>query len=179
MEHKFKVCVFGSQGSGKTSLIRRLTTDYFFEAMQQEQTCMKKKYTIEDVEVEMLVHEYKEKKHKKEISSFLNGVDCVFFIFRLDDVESFCKICDFIQLVEKSIPFPKHSYLIGTKNDVDPEIEENEACVLASDLSLHYRNVSSKTSDGFKQLHEELEKDITATLHKRMESTEKGKTKKK
>ncbi|KAL7714026.1 hypothetical protein QTN25_008451 [Entamoeba marina] len=125
MEHKFKVCVFGSQGSGKTSLIRRLITDYYFEAMQQEQTCMKKKYTIEDVEVEMLV------------------------------------------------------YLIGTKNDVDPEIEENEACVLASDLSLHYRNVSSKTSDGFKQLHEELEKDITATLHKRMESTEKGKTKKK
>ena len=169
MSNCFKVITCGDSEVGKTSIIRRCIYNTFQE---NKITTIGMDYNLYDIELENgekiklgLVDTAGQERYKCLGKGYFQNADGALFVFSHNNKESFENITSWIKIFEdcnkktgKNIP----KYLIGNKNDLEKEIEEEEIeNFKTQNPTFKYKSTSAKKdANQIKELFQELGEDI-------------------
>ena len=151
--NKYNVILLGNSGLGKTSIIRRLSTNIFLEYFTTTIGCDLTIYYVK----------YRNKKYKLTFrdpsgqerfkvvtKNFLRNVDGVLFIFDVSDEKSFLDLESWYSLYEEENE-KITGLLIGNKCDLPYKVDKNECEKFAEEHGLDYMELSSKEDKNIKK----------------------------
>ena len=165
----FKLCIFGSGGVGKTTLIRRFVTKIFEQDIKMT---IGADFSIKNVNVEgktitLRIWDFAgEERFRVLLPSFAKGADGGIFMFDITRYSSVKDIDDWLSIFEyfiseKEIRIP--IIMVGGKSDLEDKrsVQIEEAIELANKYKLHgYIECSSKTGDNVEEIFESITKKI-------------------
>lgn len=161
VEQSYRVCVVGDKQVGKTSLIHKLVSYDRVGSNKTDLEATKRLFSIAGYRVTVEFIEREDTMEKdKELKKFYDGMDAVFFLVSLDNIETLCTFTHYAEEVEKYSTISDLSYVIATKSDATAEIVEEEITRLAKNVSIHYARVSCSNDDGIEKLLYELQDNI-------------------
>jgi small GTP-binding protein len=160
--YKFKVCLYGAAGVGKTSLLIRYVKDYFNPDLKQT---IGSNFLIKDVELEgsnaekinvrLLVWDIGgQEKFAKLRTIYFKGSNGALGVYDLTDIQSLLKLPGWISSIKKSVKKSIPMLIIGNKNDLARQVEKSEAEDLSSRLNCIYLETSAKTGENVEQAFE-------------------------
>ena len=165
----FKVITCGDTEVGKTSIIRRCIYNTFEENKIQT---LGMDYNLYDIELENgvkiklgLVDTAGQERFKCLGKGYFRNADGVLFVFSHNNKESFENLTSWIKIFEEcnkktGTNIPK--YLIGNKNDLEKEVDEEEIEKFKKEYpTFKYKSTSAKKDENkIKELFQELGEDI-------------------
>ncbi|TFG25978.1 MAG: GTP-binding protein [Promethearchaeota archaeon] len=146
--YKFKVCLFGAAGVGKTSLLIRYVKDYFNPDLKQT---IGSNFLIKDVElgeanVRLLVWDIGgQDKFAKLRTIYFKGSNGALGVYDLTDIQSLLKLPGWVSSIKKSVKKTIPMLILGNKNDLKRQVEKSEAEDLSKRLNCIYLETSAKT----------------------------------
>ena len=169
----YRIITIGDSGVGKTSIIRRYVHSIFDEdslstigvSFSYKEVVLKDKDKVKL----KLVDTAGQEKFKSLTKSYFKNTDVVLFVFALDDKVSFNNIKEWIELFIQNNTGRKDvlKYLVGNKNDLEPEIEQNCIDDFANENQLKYISTSAKDNISIDDLFYEIaEKLYNANINK-------------
>ena len=169
----YRIITIGDSGVGKTSIIRRYVHSIFDEdslstigvSFSYKEVVLKDKDKVKL----KLVDTAGQEKFKSLTKSYFKNTDVVLFVFALDDKVSFNNIKEWIELFIQNNTGRKDvlKYLVGNKNDLQPEIEQNYIDDFANENQLKYISTSAKDNISINELFYEIaEKLYNANINK-------------
>ena len=147
---EFKIITLGNPGVGKTSIIQRYVSDdfninqlstlgisYSFKVMQVKERNLRFK----------LIDTGGQEKYRSLAVSYFRHVDVVLFVFDLNNKSSFDSIQYWINLFNKNNNSKniKGKYLIGNKDDLVQNVDQNLIDELSQNNGIEYLTTSAKT----------------------------------
>ena len=171
-ELEFRIITVGDSGVGKTSIIRRYVHSiYDDESLSTIGVSFSYKEVVrgKDKIKLKLVDTAGQEKFKSLTKSYFKNTDVVLFVFALDDKISFNNIKEWIELFIQNNTGRKDvlKYLVGNKNDLEPEIEQNNIDDFANENQLKYISTSAKDNISIDDLFYEIaEKLYNANINK-------------
>ena len=170
----FKIITLGESQVGKTSLLRRYLENKFDSNII---STFGLTFTFKEIilkngkKVKLKLQDTAgQEKYRALGKSYFKNADGVFFVYSIDNEESFEKIKEWISLFKEinqqneAIP----QYLVETKNDLDRIVDEEKSKEFAKNNNLNWYSTSSKNNNSI----DELFSDIAESLYK--EYNEKG-----
>ena len=164
----FKIITLGESQVGKTSLLRRYLENKFDSDIL---TTIGLTFTFKEIflnngkKVKLkLLDTAGQEKYRALAKSYFKNADGVFFVYSIDNEESFEKIKEWISLFKEinqqneAIP----QYLVETKNDLDRIVDEEKSKEFAKNNNLNWYSTSSKNNNSI----DELFSDIAESLYK-------------
>lgn len=148
--YKFKICLFGPAGVGKTSLLLRYIKDYFRESLKKT---IGTNFLIKDLELEnktvrlLLWDIGGDEAFSKLRTIYFKGSNAALGVYDVTDPQTLLKIPGWISSIKKSVKKNIPMLLIGNKIDLERNVEENEAMDLAQRLNCSYMETSAKTGE--------------------------------
>lgn len=157
--HRFKICIFGDGGVGKTTLTKRYLTGVF-EIDYQLTLGMDfyvKKLIVDGVQISLQIWDFAgEKRFRFLMPSALIGCEGALFLFDISRYKTFENLNDWISifkenLKKKNIPV----LIIGSKLDLDfiraISIEEGKNLTQSNGFN-NYMECSSKTGENVQKV---------------------------
>eukprot|EP00826_Nyctotherus_ovalis_P027571 TRINITY_DN2154_c0_g6_i1.p1 TRINITY_DN2154_c0_g6~~TRINITY_DN2154_c0_g6_i1.p1 ORF type:complete len:209 (-),score=52.50 TRINITY_DN2154_c0_g6_i1:107-733(-) len=168
IDKTFKVIFVGSIGAGKTSLIRRISTDLFgvnYEAtleLKLNSVYYKVKNGADERKIHLVLHDTPgDQQYVSITSKWYQDSHAAIIVFDLTNKDSWNDVTFYLNQVLATVPNVVIR-LVGTKEDIYEKrcLEVDEIERYAKENDLKHLNVSSKTGDGI----EELVKDLISGL---------------
>lgn len=157
---KFKLCVVGESGVGKTSLIRRYSTGQFDVGTKSTigVDFMTKRVTIDAMECNFMIWDFAgEDKFRKMLPSYVSGASGALVMFDLTNPASFTKLPEWIEILRANQD-DLVLFLVGNKKDLVEPVPTGlaapafrEANMLPADLVQKYdmeKYVPTSAKDG-------------------------------
>ena len=164
----FKIITLGESQVGKTSLLRRYLENKFDSNII---STFGLTFTFKEIilkngkKVKLKLQDTAgQEKYRALGKSYFKNADGVFFVYSIDNEESFEKIKEWISLFKEinqqneAIP----QYLVETKNDLDRIVDEEKSKEFAKNNNLNWYSTSSKNNNSI----DELFSDIAESLYK-------------
>ncbi len=148
--YKFKVCLFGPAGVGKTSLLLRFIKDYFSEDLKKTigTHFLIKDIDLEDVSVRLLLWDIGgQEQFSKLRTVYFKGSDAALGVFDVTANQSLLKIPDWISSIKKTVKKSIPMILIGNKIDLERRVPLSDAEDLAKRLKCEYLETSAKSGE--------------------------------
>ncbi|MFX1365935.1 MAG: Rab family GTPase [Promethearchaeota archaeon] len=171
----YKICIFGSGGVGKTTLIKRYVTKIFEEDIKMTigADFSIKNVTIDGKSVTLRIWDFAgEERFRVLLPSFAKGADGGIFMFDITRYSSVKDIDDWLSIFEyfvseKELRIP--IIMVGGKSDLEEKrsVQSDEAIELANKYKLHgYIECSSKTGENVEEIFESITKMMIEKLTK-------------
>ena len=156
----FRIITLGDSGVGKTSIINRYVKDIFNDNNASTigiNVSIKEIYFNQQKINLKLIDTCGQEKYHALTKSYLKNADACFFIFALNDKESFDNIKKWMELFNennsiKDIP----KMLLGNKNDLQKQIKDNLIQEYAETNEINYFETSAKDKKNINESMEEL-----------------------
>ena len=161
----FKIITLGETGVGKTSIIRRyIYNQYNNDCLSTiglyiffKDIILKNK---EKVQLKIIDAGDQDKFRPYSKSHFKNA-DGVFFVYAINDKESFNKIKGWITSFNESNNGVKViKYLLESKNDLDRVVDEEKSKEFAKNNNLKWFSTSSKNNNSINEIFENITESI-------------------
>ncbi len=149
-QYKFKICLFGPGGVGKTSLLLRYIKDYFSDDLKKT---IGSNFLIKDVEldgknVRLLLWDIGgQPQFHKLRTIYFKGSNAALGVFDLSSSQTLLKIPGWVSSIKKTVKKTIPMLLLGNKVDLEREVDQEEAEDLAKRLSCEYMETSAKTGE--------------------------------
>ena len=175
-EPEFKIITLGNSGVGKTSIIQRfMSNDFNYNQL----STLGVAFSYKTIEINNQKIKFKlidtggQEKYRALSKSYFKHADVVLFVFDLNNKNSFESIQYWVDLFsensgEKSII---GKYLIGNKNDLEQNVDQDLIDELVEKNNLLYMSTSAQT----KHQIEELFQFIGGELYEYLKKKEKNK----
>ena len=150
ISYKFKVCLFGSGGVGKTSLLIRYIKDYFSPDLRKT---IGSSFLIKDIEIDqknvrlLLWDIGGQQKFNKLRTIYFKGSNAAFGVFDLTNPQSLLKLPGWISSIKKTVKQTIPMVIVGNKIDLERQVDKQEAEDLAKRLNCDYLETSAKTGE--------------------------------
>ncbi len=164
-QYKFKICLFGPGGVGKTSLLLRYIKDYFSDDLKKT---IGSNFLIKDVEldgknVRLLLWDIGgQPQFHKLRTIYFKGSNAALGVFDLSSSQTLLKIPGWVSSIKKTVKKTIPMLLLGNKVDLEREVDREEAEDLAKRLNCEYMETSAKTGENVEIAFEKIAK---ACLH--------------
>ena len=162
----FKIITLGESQVGKTSLLRRYLENKFDSDIL---TTIGLTFTFKEIflnngkKVKLkLLDTAGQEKYRALAKSYFKNADGVFFVYSIDNEESFEKIKEWISLFKETNHETTSQYLVETKNDLNRIVDEEKSKEFAKNNNLNWYSTSSKNNNSIDQLFS----DIAESLYK-------------
>ena len=147
---EFKIITLGNPGVGKTSIIQRFVGDDFNE---NQLSTLGISYSFKVIKIEEknirlnLIDTGGQEKYRSLAVSYFRHVDVVLFVFDLNNKSSFDSIQYWINLFNENNNSKniKGKYLIGNKDDLVQNVDQNLIDELSQNNGIEYLTTSAKT----------------------------------
>ena len=167
---QFKIITIGDSNVGKTSIINR----YILNAFQETKiTTIGFNLSFKNITLKngkriklKLIDTLGQERYKSLNSTYFKNSDVIFFVFALDNIQSFENINSWIKIFQNNcnnINILK--YLIGNKNDLDIKVPQDDInSFIKKNNDFKYKSISAKKENNeinelFDEIGEELYKD--------------------
>ncbi|MBD3193909.1 MAG: GTP-binding protein [Candidatus Lokiarchaeota archaeon] len=147
---KIKLCLFGPEGVGKTSLVQRYVKNTFSSDLKKTigSNFLVKDVRVDGTEVRMLIWDIAGQTNFARLRTiYFKGSNAALGIFDVVDPQSLLKIPGWISSIKKSVKKNIPMILIGNKIDLERKVDRKEAEDLAKRLSCEYMETSAKTGN--------------------------------
>ena len=160
---KYKTVIFGKEGVGKTSLVKRLVSDAFSQDYTQTigYNVYEKMIMIENVQISLVIYDFGGQQQFAGIrKTSSEGADTAILVYDISDKESFEVLSKWrMELfdVAGDIPF----IIIGNKNDLEKERQvpkEMGEEIIKKLGGLSFIETSAKTGDRVEEAFHKLAK---------------------
>jgi len=162
MSLKLKLIIIGDSGSGKTSIINRLTYNEFIDTYEPtigvDFKVLKKQTKLGEVRI-MLWDTTGQERFNSIVSSYFRGSDGVLLCFALNDKESFENLNKWLDMIKINCQPKTSIILLGTKSDLTNKIDHKNIIAYASQNEIDYFTCSSKLDKS-----EQIDKIIDALI---------------
>ncbi|TFF87497.1 MAG: GTP-binding protein [Promethearchaeota archaeon] len=148
--YKFKVCLFGPAGVGKTSLLLRYIKDYFRESLKKTigTNFLIKDLEVDDKSIRLLLWDIGgDEQFSKLRTIYFKGSNAAFGVYDVTEPQTLLKIPGWISSIKKSVKKNIPMLLVGNKIDLGRKVDETEAKDLAKRLNCEYLETSAKTGE--------------------------------
>ncbi|MBY8981571.1 MAG: GTP-binding protein [Candidatus Lokiarchaeota archaeon] len=170
----FKICIFGDNGTGKTSFINRYLTGFFhtFYSKIEGVDFYSKRVEIDDHEVALQIWDFSaEDRYRFLLPSFVNGCNAAIFMFDMTNYETIRHFEEWINIFRKGYSAKMEGttlpiILVGGKSDLKYKrvISKEQAEKIVSSQNLYsYQECSAKTGENINLIF----KEITELIKKR------------
>ena len=147
---EFKIITLGNPGVGKTSIIQRFVEDDF---NANQLSTLGISYSFKVIKIEeknirlKLIDTGGQEKYRALAVSYFRHVDVVLFVFDLNNKSSFDSIQYWIDLFNENNNSKniKGKYLIGNKDDLVQNVDQNLIDELSQNNGIEYLTTSAKT----------------------------------
>ncbi|MHA1270318.1 MAG: Rab family GTPase [Candidatus Helarchaeota archaeon] len=163
-ECKYKVCIVGSPGVGKTALMLRFCEEAFrdryiatnganvnIKSINLNDENIKVSFNLWDISGQINYIDMNEK--------LIKGSDFVIFVYDLTRLDSFKEITFWYDWIKEKIGY-KIGVLVGNKLDLDRKIKKQDAKNVAKNLKLGYIETSAKLGTNVNLLFQNVAKAI-------------------
>ena len=158
----FKIITLGESGVGKTSILRRYVYNLYDDNSISTigLSFVFKEITLKNKEkVQLkLIDTGGQEKYRALAKSYFKNADGVFFVYAIDNEDSFNNIKDWIELFNENhngkegIP----QFLVESKNDLDRVVDKQKSEDFAKEKNLKLFSTSSKEDKSINQIFEEI-----------------------
>ena len=158
----FKIITLGESGVGKTSILRRYVYNLYDDNSISTigLSFVFKEITLKNKEkVQLkLIDTGGQEKYRALAKSYFKNADGVFFVYAIDNEDSFKNIKDWIELFNENhngkegIP----QFLVESKNDLDRVVNKQKSEDFAKEKNLKLFSTSSKEDKSINQIFEEI-----------------------
>ena len=170
-EITYKIITVGESGVGKTSIFRRFVYSSFED---NTLTTLGLQFSFKDVTLSSgqkiklkLIDTAGEEKYRSLSKSYFKNADVALFVFSLDNVNSFEHINDWVELFkenhDKVDKIPK--YLIGSKNDLEQNVDQGKIDELTQKLGYKYISTSAKSNNNIEYLFNDISETVFKTYN--------------
>ena len=159
----YKIITIGDSSVGKSSIIKRFIYNTFtedtFTTIGMNMAMHKITLKNEKIVTLKLVDTAGQERYRSLAKNYFTNSDGVLFVFDLNNSESFDNISGWIKQFEESkikdLSIPK--YLIGNKNDLVCNVEENVIKdFLSKNKDFKYMSTSAKENNNIKELFQDI-----------------------
>ena len=175
-DFEYRIITLGTTGVGKTSIIGRFVDDHF-NINELSTFGIKLSFKILNVsdnkKIKLnLIDTSGQEKYRSLSASYFRNVDVVLFVFSLDTKSSFDGMQEWINTFKENNAgtYVKKMYLIGNKNDLPQNIEQNEIDEFAKKNELLYMSTSAKSKNQINELFQIIGEDLYEESKKKQES---------
>jgi len=162
----FNIITLGDSGVGKTSIINRYIKNQFYEnnvsTLGMNFAYKEIKFNNKGKIILKLMDTAGQEKYKALTKSYFKNVDVVLFVFNINSKDTLDTIKDWMELFKnnnsKYEDIPK--YLVGNKNDLEINIEQNLIDEFAKENKLPFISTSAKDNKNIDELFEDIGKKI-------------------
>ena len=158
----FKIITLGESGVGKTSILRRYVYNLYDDNSISTigLSFVFKEITLKNNEkVQLkLIDTGGQEKYRALAKSYFKNADGVFFVYAIDNEDSFKNIKDWIELFNENhngkegIP----QFLVESKSDLDRVVDKQKSEDFAKEKNLKWFSTSSKEDKLINQIFEEI-----------------------
>jgi len=167
---KFKICLVGEEGVGKTSLIHRFVSGAFDESYIRTLGAVVSKKTVSlgavngrPVQVDMMILDIMGKRTFLQLfkEAYFHGAKGVLAVFDMTRAQSLRDLTKWIDGVRDSVG-PVPVYALGNKTDLTPrrEVNPEDASSVLRSYECPVLYTSAKTGDNVEQAFQGLAKTI-------------------
>jgi len=167
---KFKICLVGEEGVGKTSLIHRFVSGAFDESYIRTLGAVVSKKTVSlgavngrPVQVDMMILDIMGKRTFLQLfkEAYFHGAKGVLAVFDMTRAQSLRDLTKWIDGVRDSVG-PVPVYALGNKTDLTPrrEVNPEDASSVLRSYECPVMYTSAKTGDNVEQAFQGLAKTI-------------------
>ena len=160
-EYKFKVCLMGDPGVGKTSLIRRYVygvfSDHYLKTIGTN--VYKKEVTVENKRVALMIWDIMGEETFRQLlkTAYFYGSDALIAVGDISRKATLDSLTDWVDaaegVIEKKVPV----VLVANKSDLEWEVDEDYLKDLATRIGARdYVITSAKTGEKVNHLFEEI-----------------------
>ncbi|MFW9878680.1 MAG: Rab family GTPase [Candidatus Thorarchaeota archaeon] len=160
-QYKFKICLFGPGGVGKTSLLLRYIKDYFSDDLKKT---IGSNFLIKDVQldgknVRLLLWDIGgQPQFHKLRTIYFKGSNAALGVFDVTSSQTLLKIPGWVSSIKKTVKKTIPMLLLGNKIDLEREVDQEEAMDLAKRLNCEYMETSAKTGINVESAFEKIAK---------------------
>ena len=179
---EYKIITLGDPAVGKTSIIKRFLNEKFDpnEIQTLDMSYTNKIIKVNEANIKLnLVDTAGQEKFRAISLSYLRHTDVVLFIFDLNRENSFEGIQYWIDLFNENEGFDKlkGKYLVGNKNDLEQNVNQNLIDDLVKNNNLTYISTSAKTKNQIDEMFQFIGEELYEydKKNKTKGSTQKGK----
>ena len=162
-EYKFKVCLMGEPGVGKTSLIRRYVYGVFSEQYLKTigTNIYKKELSFDGKKVTLMIWDIMGEETFRQLlkTSYFYGSDALIAVGDITNKESLDALTDWVDaaegVLEKKVPV----VLVANKSDLEWGVDEKYIENLAAAVdAMEYLITSAKTGERVNRVFEDIAK---------------------
>ncbi|MFX1257169.1 MAG: Rab family GTPase [Promethearchaeota archaeon] len=149
-EFKFKICLFGPGGVGKTSLLLRFVKDFFTQDIKKTigSNFLVHEIEIEEKNVKLLLWDIGgQAQFHKLRTMYFKGSNAALGVFAVDSPQTLLKIPGWVSSIKKTVKKSIPMILLGNKIDLERQVDMEEAVDLAKRLGCEYLETSAKTGE--------------------------------
>ncbi len=165
----FKICIFGDNGVGKTSLINRYLTGFYhtFYSKIEGVDFYSKRIEIDNHEMSLQIWDFTaEDRYRFLLPAFVNGCNAALFMFDMTNFESIRHFEEWINMFRKGYDVKMEGttlpiILVGGKSDLKYKrvISREQAEKIVYNQNLYsYQECSAKTGENVDYTFEEITK---------------------
>ena len=169
---EFTIITLGDTGVGKTSIFNRYAFNKFDE---NSLSTIGMSFAVKEVKIKKgekirlkLIDTSGQEKYRSLSKSYYKNADGVLFVFALNDIDSFEHITSWMeQFKENANKIDIPMFLVGNKNDLKNEVEENLINdLLEKNKDLQYVSTSAKDNKNINELFDQMIQILNKTNHK-------------
>ena len=169
-KYKLKICVLGSSGVGKTSLLSRYVdntfSSNFLNTIGVDMRVFDVSYGDYRIKVQLWDTSGQEK-YQSLCANYTRGAHGYIYVFDLGDRSSFDKLVDFVLETERVTGECQHNLLLGNKVDsAKSKVNEKEIVDFARYYKMIYYETSAKTDVNVKSSIEFFIRSIASSFEK-------------
>ncbi len=158
----FRIITLGDSGVGKTSIINRYVKNIFND---NNPSTVGVSFAIKELYINKqkirlkLIDTCGQERYKALTNAYLKNTDACFFIFALNDRDSFDNIKMWMDLFYQNHKINEiPSILIGNKSDLESDIEDNIINEFAQNTNIEFIKTSAKEKININEVMEKLAK---------------------
>ena len=162
-ELNYKIGLVGNQGTGKTSIIKRYLNDKYEEYLQPTINAgfHFKNIKLRNHNVKLEIRDTAgQEKYFSITNSYLRGLDGIFLVFAVNDVNSFNSIPYWLKKCKDVIGEDKILFLMGNKTDKEKKISNAQAREFAENHHMRYCHTSAFNGDNIEDAFYDMTKKI-------------------
>eukprot|EP01029_Cantina_marsupialis_P027102 TRINITY_DN745_c0_g1_i5.p1 TRINITY_DN745_c0_g1~~TRINITY_DN745_c0_g1_i5.p1 ORF type:complete len:199 (-),score=47.04 TRINITY_DN745_c0_g1_i5:308-904(-) len=146
----FKIVIIGETGVGKSQILLRFAeNDFKTEFVNTIGVDFRfRTLTIDGKKIKLQIWDTAgQEKFRTITNAYYRGADGIMMVYDRSDVDSFSKVRNWMEEVNKYAQKTAAKVLVGNKSDLPRKVDSEQGKELAEDLSIPFFETSAKTSD--------------------------------